>query len=202
MTPVSAYEMEIILNIIGHFAWDCDVMLFGSRHSGTHNVGSDLDLAFVKKDGQRLTIGRLARIREAFAMSNLPYVVDVVNYNACNHEFKEIIDGGHALIYEGRAAKFPENRVFYTLGEIVDVARGGAVLKGKQNILNQEYLHYLLKCSRKILKTSGILRGNFNSISINLPSLTEQMAIVRRLQTREDACDHEIIGLLSGAITS
>ena len=101
MIAISKYELDIVLDIVSKLAWDCDVLLFGSRNKWTYRDGSDLDLAFVKKDGKRLDMGRVQRLKEAFEESNLPYSVDVVNFNSCSDEFKAIIDQENTLIYTG-----------------------------------------------------------------------------------------------------
>lgn len=50
------------------------VFLFGSRATGRHRPGSDVDLALHGRLGPE----DLARIRMAFEDSDLPYLVDVV----------------------------------------------------------------------------------------------------------------------------
>ncbi|MFN8548234.1 MAG: nucleotidyltransferase domain-containing protein [Candidatus Eisenbacteria bacterium] len=65
------------------------VFAFGSRVRGNAARWSDLDLAI--DTGGRLTILELGLLREAFSESDVPYRVDVVDWNALSEEFKDAI---------------------------------------------------------------------------------------------------------------
>ncbi|GHU46523.1 hypothetical protein FACS1894120_3490 [Clostridia bacterium] len=92
MIHVTDDEMLIIQDIIKEYAPDCDVLVYGSRYKGTHWKYSDLDLSF--KGKKKLGLYRIGDIKEAFAESDLPYRVDVHDYNATADSFKAIIDSG------------------------------------------------------------------------------------------------------------
>ena len=62
------------------------VSAFGSRVTGRAKKHSDLDLA-VQGD-QALDWRQLARLREAFEESDLPFRVDVVDWLACSAQFR------------------------------------------------------------------------------------------------------------------
>jgi predicted nucleotidyltransferase len=96
---VSVSEMKIIRGIIGDFASDCDVFAFGSRYKKSSKDYSDLDLAFICKGGEKLGLKRIGQLEYAFAESDLPYSVDVVDYNSISDTFKSIIDSGNEQIY-------------------------------------------------------------------------------------------------------
>lgn len=100
MIAVSDYEMEIIQNIIKKHATDCTVLAFGSRYKWTNKDYSDLDLAFVKPDGEKVGHSRIFDIKEEFEESDLPFKVDVLDYHAVSPEFQAIIDAGNTVIYE------------------------------------------------------------------------------------------------------
>jgi len=112
MICVSQYELSIITNIIQKRASDCDVLAFGSRFKWTPKDYSDLDLAFVSKNGERLGLKRMGILSEAFMESDLPYRVDIVDYFALSPEFKGVVDGGHEVIFrgeqEGQGIKYKE----------------------------------------------------------------------------------------------
>jgi predicted nucleotidyltransferase len=97
MIDVSGDELKIITDIIQEHAHDCRVLAFGSRRDGTAKKYSDLDLAFVGKE--KLGLVRRFQLEDAFSESDLPFRVDVLDYNALSPEFREIIDGGNELIY-------------------------------------------------------------------------------------------------------
>ena len=97
---VSEDELKIVIDIIQKHAPDCRVLLFGSRCFGTSKKYSDLDLAFVGK--AKLGLERCIKLKDAFAESDLPYRVDVLDYYALSPEFRGIIDSGNEVIYEPR----------------------------------------------------------------------------------------------------
>ena len=97
MICVSGDEKKIITDIIQEHAPDCRVLVFGSRQNGTAKSYSDLDLAFVGKDKLGLVVRFL--LENAFSESDLPFRVDVLDYNALSPEFRTIVDGGNEVIY-------------------------------------------------------------------------------------------------------
>ncbi len=67
-----------------------EVLVFGSRVKGGRvKPYSDLDLA-IHAD-HKLSFSELAGLQEAFAESNLPYRVDVVDFLSVSPEFQKII---------------------------------------------------------------------------------------------------------------
>lgn len=74
------------------------VWVFGSRATGRARRYSDLDLAV--DAGRRLTIDETATLREAFEESDLPYVVDIVDWNTVNEGFRKIIEGCRLALVE------------------------------------------------------------------------------------------------------
>lgn len=92
-------EMRIILAVLKVHAVDCDVFIFGSRYGGLPKKFSDVDLAFAQRDGEKLSLSRRNRIALAFSESDLPYLVDVVDYHSCHVSFQAIIDQHCKQIY-------------------------------------------------------------------------------------------------------
>lgn len=60
---------------------------FGSRSRGDQKRFSDLDLCTLNPI-PRMVIGD---IKEAFENSNLPYKVDIIDWNRCSEEFRNLI---------------------------------------------------------------------------------------------------------------
>ena len=90
-------EMDIIINIIKNHTIKCEVLIFGSRLKGNNHPFSDLDLAFICKKG--LEFKKKISLQIAFDDSDLPYRVDIVDYNNASKEFKEIIDRDNKKIW-------------------------------------------------------------------------------------------------------
>ncbi|GAA5818294.1 MAG: nucleotidyltransferase domain-containing protein [Methanobrevibacter sp. CfCl-M3] len=90
-------EMEIVLNILKIHINDCEVFVFGSRVKGRNKPFSDLDLAFKCKE--KISLERKFNLEIAFEDSNLPYNVDVVDYNRASENFQKIIDSNSKKIF-------------------------------------------------------------------------------------------------------
>ena len=96
------------------------LVLFGSRALGTYKEASDIDLAI---KGSKVTDKTISRLKDAFEDSDLPFFVDVVDYQAIDKpKFKAHIDGkGVGLIGRGDSGWRKT-----TLGEIAKFLNGRA----------------------------------------------------------------------------
>ena len=101
MHGVNATEMSIVKEILKTYASDSIVRAFGSRYEGKHQPWSDLDLAFEAPAGKKLSLIDRGKISEAFSCSDLPYKVDVIDYNGARSAFRQLIDASHKIIYNG-----------------------------------------------------------------------------------------------------
>lgn len=99
MINVSEIQLRIILDIIKKFVPYCEVRAFGSRYKWTAKVYSDLDLSIVGED--KLDWILVENITEAFQESDLPFRVDILDWNAISPEFKKVIEQGYEVIYTG-----------------------------------------------------------------------------------------------------
>lgn len=96
MLDIAEKHLKTIKRILAEYVGDCEVRAFGSRVSGTAKDYSDLDLAIIGK----IKIKRKTRmlLREAFEESDLPFRVDVIDYNAIQETFREIIEKNYEII--------------------------------------------------------------------------------------------------------
>ncbi len=78
-------HLKIILNILAKYPYT--FYAFGSRARGNPKKFSDLDLCFI----EYVPLHILSDIKEDFEESKLPYTVDVVDWNKCKQDFKDII---------------------------------------------------------------------------------------------------------------
>ena len=74
---------------------DARFFAFGSRVKGTHRPFSDLDLCYMDP----VPTSVLNKIEADFVESDLPFVVDIVDYQKCSLAFQKIIDND-AIIFE------------------------------------------------------------------------------------------------------
>ncbi len=106
MIDVSDGERNIIVETLRKCAVDGEVWAFGSRYDGSASRNgathySDLDLAIVTTDKKPLSMMEMAKIREVFDESELPYRVDILDYWGIQSEFRAVIDSGHEVIFRG-----------------------------------------------------------------------------------------------------
>jgi type I restriction enzyme S subunit len=87
---ISEAHLRIVQDILrAHLPEGAQVWVFGSRASGRARVYSDLDLAI--DAGRRLTLDERAVLAEAFSESDLPYRVDIVDWQAIDGHFGRMI---------------------------------------------------------------------------------------------------------------
>lgn len=86
MIYLEEHHAQIIKDILSKHPYKFYV--FGSRAKGTHRKLSDLDLCYY----DNIPFRELRKLEEAFQDSDLPFKVDIVNFNACSDSFKELIE--------------------------------------------------------------------------------------------------------------
>ena len=89
MIDLASEHLEIVRRLLAVQVPDCEVRAFGSRVTGNARPYSDLDIVLLGP--ARLSLGRLAALREAFAESELAIRVDVIDWNAISKNFRNII---------------------------------------------------------------------------------------------------------------
>jgi type I restriction enzyme S subunit len=73
-----------------------EVWAFGSRAKRTAKPYSDLDLALITR--QPLSLDELATITDAFATSDLPIRVDVVDWASTSEAFRDVIEQDRVVV--------------------------------------------------------------------------------------------------------
>ena len=75
---------------------DCEVRVFGSRVKGIARRFSKLNLALAGND--KLDWRKIESLKDAFASSDIPIIVDVIDFNAISDEFQAIIENNYEII--------------------------------------------------------------------------------------------------------
>ena len=96
---ITANDYTILSNILKTLPYD--VIVFGSRIKGTQQKLSDLDLCLKTTN---IALVDMAQLKEALSNSELPFIVDVVDYNDVSQGFKKIIDEQGANFFDTRPA--------------------------------------------------------------------------------------------------
>ena len=81
-----AQELALVQSILATWLPMHEVQMFGSRARGTPKPYSDLDLVIMGETPVALTT--LGQLQEAFADSDLPWRVDVVDWASTSPEFR------------------------------------------------------------------------------------------------------------------
>lgn len=91
-----------IKKIISEQIPDRTVLVYGSRIKGTAHEGSDLDLIIIDEQGE-LSMKQLSILREKFAESNLPILVDILSWSSIPDQFKQEIKQLHVVLQQGKS---------------------------------------------------------------------------------------------------
>ena len=95
---ISNEELAIVLQLLELHIPTCEIWAFGSRVKGGARRFSDLDLAVHGVDAAHE--GNLVDLAEALAESDLPFRVDLVNWNRTREDFRRIIEEHHLILRE------------------------------------------------------------------------------------------------------
>lgn len=96
MIDLRPAHLADVKRILQEYASGCEVRVFGSRLNGTAGKNSDLDLVLVGKG--LLDWRMLESIKDAFAASDLPFMVDVLDWHTISKSFQEIINKKYEII--------------------------------------------------------------------------------------------------------
>jgi len=98
MVDLSTKHLLLVQHILSECVPDCEVRAFGSRISGASHAGCDLDLVLVSKEPLEWKL--MAKLKNAFSESNLPFEVDVLDWNAIPENFRENIGKKYEVLQE------------------------------------------------------------------------------------------------------
>ena len=98
MIDIDEKYLAEIRRILAKHMPDCEVRAFGSRLEGKAKQFSDLDLALV--GSEKLNWRRIESLKDAFSSSDIPIIVDVIDWHAISDEFRAIIQNNYEIIQE------------------------------------------------------------------------------------------------------
>ena len=87
--------ITVIKKILAAYIPQTEVWVYGSRIKNTSHSGSDLDLVIISTVSQK----ELSLVRNAFSESQLPILVDLLEWETLPDNFKADIQSSHAVIY-------------------------------------------------------------------------------------------------------
>ena len=95
---ISPNDLKCLLAIIKQYLPNTLVWAFGSRVKNTANTNSDLDMVAFISTHQKSAFSLL---KEALEESNLPFRVDLHNWNDIPESFKKNIESNYVTLQDG-----------------------------------------------------------------------------------------------------
>lgn len=92
--------LQEICSIIKGLYPNATIWAYGSRVGGDAHNGSDLDLV-VKDFGQ--DVGHINELKEAFTESNIPFLIDILEFERIPQSFQKEIEKKYVVIYNGKS---------------------------------------------------------------------------------------------------
>lgn len=96
MIDIASRHLKIIRGILKKHVPDHEVRAFGSRVNGSARTYSDLDLVIAGKT--RLLKKNLYLLKEEFEESDLPFRVEIMDWQTISGDFRKIIKARYEVI--------------------------------------------------------------------------------------------------------
>ena len=96
---ISNEHLKIIRDLLGKHVPEVEVRAFGSRVNGHAKPHSDLDIALMTSTV--LSPSAIALLKADFSESDLPFKVDVLDWQAISDSFRKLIEQGYEILEPG-----------------------------------------------------------------------------------------------------
>lgn len=90
--------LAMVAQLLQQHVPDAEVWAYGSRVAGDSYDASDLDLVVRNPGDLHESIARVALLKEAFVESDLPIIVQVVDWARIPEDFRHEIEAGHVVL--------------------------------------------------------------------------------------------------------
>lgn len=97
MIDLEQEYLDEVLAILNEHAPDCEVRAYGSRVRGNAGKFSDLDLVLIGEEA--LDWKRMESIKDAFSESDLPIMVDVLDWRSISESFRSVILDDYVILH-------------------------------------------------------------------------------------------------------
>jgi predicted nucleotidyltransferase len=98
-------HLRLLVAILQKHAPGAEVWAYGSRVNGDGHEGSDLDLVVRNPDVLNQPQKQLYALRDALSKSNLPMLVDVVDWARIPEDFRREIQRQHVVVRTAATAE-------------------------------------------------------------------------------------------------
>jgi predicted nucleotidyltransferase len=99
MIDLNPGHLALVKNILAAHLPAVEVRAFGSRVTGQARAYSDLDLVIVGR--QKIDRPTLYRLEEAFVESELPFRVEVLDWQRLSGSFRRVIEQAYVVLQAG-----------------------------------------------------------------------------------------------------
>jgi uncharacterized protein len=89
-------QLRIVRALLDAHVPECEARVFGSRINGSAKPYSDLDLCLAAD--KKIDEQKIFRLKEAFAASNLPFRVDVLDRHAVSDNIRRRLDEHYVVL--------------------------------------------------------------------------------------------------------
>ena len=93
---ITEEQRRIVRSILTRAIPEADYLAFGSRLGPCHHPYSDLDIAVKASD--KIPLVQLSALEEAFAESDLPFRVDIVDLHRASPEFRSLVEANNVRL--------------------------------------------------------------------------------------------------------
>lgn len=93
---ISDPQLFAVKRILAEVVPGAEVRAFGPRVDGTARKYSDLDLALVSTDA--FEHRRIETLKDSFSVSDLPFQVDVLDWQQISPEFRKVIGASYEVV--------------------------------------------------------------------------------------------------------
>jgi predicted nucleotidyltransferase len=91
--------LEIVQRVLDQHVPGVEARVFGSRVNSKAVKYSDLDLVLVSAES--IPACRIESLKDAFAESDLPFQVDVLDWNSLSDDFRRVIEKKYEILGRG-----------------------------------------------------------------------------------------------------
>jgi len=90
-----------VLAVLRHYVPQSEVWAYGSRVTGRAHAASDLDLVIRNPKDLSQKEKNIDELKAAFSESNLPFLVDVLDWARIPESFRQEIEKAHVVLQMG-----------------------------------------------------------------------------------------------------
>lgn len=105
MLDLRQKDAETLMRLLEQNVPDAEVWCYGSRLKGHSHSASDLDLVLRNPSDLSMPQTRLMQLRDALSESDLPILVDVVDWARIPESFRREIEKEHRVMQQAGRSK-------------------------------------------------------------------------------------------------